>query len=582
MTRTSFTLGTSLALLALLAPHTTAATPFDVVDQLLADGQKKLVQGDAAAALELFQQANGQSSGAPRTELWVLRAHMALGQKNDAMGRAEELEAKAALTERQADYLRGSFSYILAEELVAGGSRNNPGFHYMDAQKFLGLALAEAPDAYLDGWRTLAFAARKAGDGEGAEVAVREALKRLPDDPTTHTLGAEVLVANGVAGLTSTDEAVAAAAKAKVHEGVALADRAVELLGDDKRNAVALASAHLQRGVAQLWLGDKDAGAAAYAAAMGWDPTQVDFAQLWGSFQDADQRPVPFVAVLTDGAAQFEQRWGEATSSDATLLWWLAFGEQALAQYEAAEAHFLSAVKKFPAYTNSWWHAGLCRYFRQDYAGAVKHWRENAAVSRENLIASVTADLATNDAILLYVEGKRFGDATDAEGAADAVFIAEVRLQALPTSETSHKNWNNLGLFCRDTGDLLRRAGKEEDEHKTVAQYYDLAYRAYERANELKPGMPYYMNDWAVILHYCLDRDHQQALDLYAQATEVAERMLKQGGLDKDEKSLVEIALRDSKNNRARLVRTLEERKKREAEKGGTGGEGGGGEGGRE
>jgi hypothetical protein len=89
--------------------------------------------------------------------------------------------------------------------------------------------------------------------------------------------------------------------------------------------------------------------------------------------------------------------------------------------------------------------------------------------------------------------------------------------------------------------------------------------------------MPYYMNDWAVILHYSLDRDHQRALDLYAQATEIAERMLKQGGLSKEEKDLVEIALRDSKNNRAQLVRTLEERKKREQEKPGDGGGDGGG-----
>lgn len=577
MSLTSIPFGQSLALFALLTPLASAAAHPDVVDQLLADGQRKLVQGDAAAALELFQQANGHSSGAPRTELWVLRAQMASGSKNDAMNRGEELGTKGQLSEGEVNYLKGSFSYILAEEHVAGGSRNNPGIHYEAAQDYLGRALASAPDAYLDGWRTLAFAARKAGDGKSAEVAVREALKRLADDATTQSLGAEILVANGIAGIESPDEAVATAAKAKVREGIALADRAVQLLGSDKQNAAALASAHLQRGVAQLYLADKDAAAKAYAAAMGWDPTQVDFGSLWtpAAFLDADQRPVPFVAVLTDGAQQFERRWGKATSSDATLLWWLAYGEQALAQYEAAEAHFLTAVKKFPAYTNSWWHAGLCRYFRQDYAGAVKHWRENAAVSRENLVASVAADLATNDAILFYVEGKRFGDATDVVGAADAVFIAELRVQALPTSETSHKNWNNLGLFCRDTGDMLRRAGKTEDEHKTVEQYYDLAYRAYERANELKPGMPYYMNDWAVILHYCLDRDHQRALDLYAQATEVAERMLKQSGLDKDEKSLVEIALRDSKNNRARLVRTLEERKKRE--QGGGDGTGGGG-----
>lgn len=560
------------ALALFLAPlaHTTPAA--DQVDDLVASGKQKLVAGDVAGALEAFQQANGLTSGAPRTELWVLRAQMESGRKNDAMGRAEELEGKGQLAERQVDYLRGTFSYLIAEELVAGGSRGgNPGFHYQDAQRFLDLALAADPDSYPDGWRTLASAARKAGDGARAETAVRDALKRLTQDGATHLLAAEVLVANGVPELAAEDEATKAAAQAKVREGIAFAEKAAALFGDDTARASSLASAHAQRGVAHLWLGDKDAAAKAYAAAMEWDPTQVDFGTLWGAMQDADNRPVPFVAALSEGAQRFERRWGKSTASDATLLWWLGFGEYSLAKYEEAEARFVAAVKKFPAYTNSWWYAGLSRYFRQDYAGAVAHWRENRAVSPENLVASVTSDLRTNDAILAYVEGKRFGDGSDAAGAADAAFVAEVRCDANPEDD---KVWNNLGLFSRDAGDLLRRSGKEADEHRTVAQYYEQAFQGYERANALKPGKPYYMNDWAVILHYCLDRDHQKALDLYANATEIAERMLKQGGLSAEEKGLVEIALRDSKNNRARLVKTLEDRKKRDQEKPADGGGG--------
>ncbi|MEZ6015283.1 MAG: hypothetical protein R3F49_09230 [Planctomycetota bacterium] len=570
MTPHQLTLG--LGLLGLgLAPTVAAYTaPFDVVDELLASGQQKLIAGDAKGALEAFEQANGLSSGAPRTELWVLRAQMENGRKNDAMGRVEELEGKGALTERQADYLRGTFSFLVAEEQVAGGSRGgNPGFHYNDAQSFLKLALAANPDAYPDAWRTLADASRKGGDGEGAEVAVRGALQRLDGDPRTNMLAAEILVANGVADLGAEDEAVKAAAQAKVREGIAHAERAAALLGSDRRNAAALASAHAQRGVAQLWLGDKDAAVKAYADAMEWDPTQLDFGQLWGSLQDENQRPTVFVAALAEGAKRFEKRWGKATNADSTMLWWLGFGEQTIAKYEDAEAHFLSAVKKFPAYTNSWWYAGMCRYFRQDYPGAVAHWREHAAASRENLVASISENLAGNDQILLYVEGKRFGNGDDAAGVADAAFIAGVRADATPTN---HRIWNNLGLFCRDAGDLLKRAGKDGDEYHTVSEYYERAYSAYERANELAPGKPYYMNDWAVILHYCLDRDHQKALDLYANATEIAERMLKQGGLDDEEKGLVEIALRDSKSNRARLVKLLEERKKREQERTGSGG----------
>lgn len=551
------------AALPLTVPHV------DVVDDLLLTGQKKLLAGDSAGALEAFEQAHGLAGGLPRTELYVLRAQLERGRRNDAVTRGEELERKGQLTEAQVDYLRGTTMYLAAEEILNGTPPGNPGHRYQDAHDFLKSAVTAAPDAYLDGWYLLASASRKAGQGETAERAVREALKRLADFAPTYVLGAEILVANGVQDLGSDDAATAEAARAKVREGSALAERAAALYGDDKGKATAIAGAHLQRGVAALWLGDKDAASAAYAEALGWDPTQADFGQLWGALQDDDKRPAPFVAALTEGAKRFERRWGSATASDATLLWWLGYGEFTLGQYEPAEGHFLTAVKKFPAYTNSWWYAGLSRYHRQDYAGAVVHWRENATASRENLVASVLQDLRVNEAILEYVIGKRYGDASDPAGTADAVFLAELRGNATPTN---HKVWNNLGLFARDTGDLLARAGKEGDAFKTVQEYYELAYRGYQRANELLPGKPYYMNDWAVILHYCLDRDHQRALDLYAQATEIAERMLKQGGLEEDEKGLVQIALRDSKNNRARLVRMLEERKKREQEK--TGGDG--------
>lgn len=538
----------------------------DVVDDLLAAGQQKLIAGDIAGALEAFNQAHGHTQGAARTEVWVLRAQMESGRKNDAMNRADMLEGKGELPAVDADYLRGTFAYLTAEELIAAGTRNaNPMFHYQESREALGKALAAQPDAYPDAWRTLAWACRKADEGEAAEVAVRGALARLADDPRTNLLGAEVLVANHAAAVASEDEAVASAAKERVHEGIGLAERAVKLFGDDRKAAPSIASAHLQRGVAALWLGDKELAAGAYAAAIESDPTQVDFGSLWNSFQDVDQRPGPFVALLADGAARFERRWGKATNADSTLLWWLGFGEFTLAKYEGAEQHFIAAVEKFPAYANSWWYAGMCRYYRQDYAGAAQHWRQNWASSAENLVATVTSNLGQNDPILAYVEGKLM----EAGDAATASFIAQVRCGASPTND---RVWNNLGLFCRDAGDNLKRSGKDGDDHKTVAEYYELANSAYERANELAPNKPYYLNDWAVILHYCLDRDHQRALEMYANATELAERMLKQGGLSDEEKGLVEIALRDSKNNRAQLVRLLENRKKKKPADGDGGG----------
>jgi len=554
----------------------------DVIDDLLATGKQKLLKGDNAGALEAFEQANGLAAGAPRTELWVLRAMMSNGRKNDAIKRADELDRAGTLTGAPNDYLSGMFAYLLAEELVAAGSQGAAiGLHYEDAKTFLKRAVEAAPDEFVDAWRTLAKSARMTGDGETAEVGVLGALARLPEDPETLALAAQILVANGVPDLGSEDTARAAAAQAKVRRGAEMAERAASLYGADSARASARASAiagaHLQRGVALLWLGEKEAAQGAYTDALEWDPTQVDFGQLWPSLLDDDKRPVPFIDVLGKGAARFEKRWGKSTHSDSTLLWWLGFGEFSLGRYEPAEEHFIAAVTKFPAYTNSWWYAGLCRYNRQDYVGAVPHWRKHWAIAPQNLVDTVRADLGTNIPILTYVEGTLYKKGH----LADAVFVAQIKTAVAPEDD---KAWNNVGLFARDTGDGLRRAGKERDEHHTVAEYYDLAYAAYERANELKPNQPHYLNDWAVILHFCLDRDHQRALDMYANATELAERMLKQGGLDDETKGLVEIALRDSKDNRARLVKTLEERKKQKDDAGTPpadgGGDGSGGQGG--
>jgi hypothetical protein len=84
---------------------------------------------------------------------------------------------------------------------------------------------------------------------------------------------------------------------------------------------------------------------------------------------------------------------------------------------------------------------------------------------------------------------------------------------------------------------------------------------AYERALALEPKNPAYLNDTAVILHYNLRRDFERALALYAEATVEANRLLEAGGLDPETKDVVQIALRDSKNNRRTLERQLEKAK---------------------
>ena len=51
----------------------TAAPAADAVDDLIAEGRRKLVARDPAGALESFEKAHAKSGGKERTELWILR-----------------------------------------------------------------------------------------------------------------------------------------------------------------------------------------------------------------------------------------------------------------------------------------------------------------------------------------------------------------------------------------------------------------------------------------------------------------------------------------------------------------------------
>ncbi|MBU0754866.1 MAG: tetratricopeptide repeat protein [Planctomycetes bacterium] len=95
---------------------------------------------------------------------------------------------------------------------------------------------------------------------------------------------------------------------------------------------------------------------------------------------------------------------------------------------------------------------------------------------------------------------------------------------------------NDYGLLCRDTGQ------------------YEEAFSAYEKAVELDPKNPNYLNDCALILHYHLHRDLDRAEAMYNQAIEEAGKILQDtSGLDEATVETIQTALRDATNNKALL-----------------------------
>ena len=111
---------------------------------------------------------------------------------------------------------------------------------------------------------------------------------------------------------------------------------------------------------------------------------------------------------------------------------------------------------------------------------------------------------------------------------------------------------------------------KEKASDPEVLAYYEASLAAYERAVEIEPENPNYLNDLAVVLDYNLHRELERALELYDRARESAQKLMDDPEVDEQLKAnFIEVALRDSTNNARRLRKQLEKEKKEreEAEK---------------
>lgn len=335
-------------------------------------------------------------------------------------------------------------------------------------------------------------------------------------------------------------------------------DRAVELYGEPETPAGrrGLAEAAFQLGYVHAWKQDTESAAAAFTLAMGWDPSAVAFDQLFGILEAERYRQ-----ALAEGAEAFRERYGEGGNSDATLLWWLGYLSFATGEYEAADRAFVASVRKFPAYGNAWFYAFRSRYSQQDYPGALEALRTYWKSDPPGVIGMVQQELELNVSILEWVTSwcAREGDL------GGAVFVSRVLAESQPDNANY---WNNLGLFHRDHGaGLQARYGERasEEQRAETMDHFERSFAAYERALELVPGHPVYLNDGAVLLHYYLERDYDEALERYDRAAAQAEEWLGRSDLSDEDRGLVQIALRDARDNKRKLERKIEKEKKRRA-----------------
>ena len=543
--------------LALAAPALAA----DEIDDLIAEGRHLLEGGRAEAAEAVFQKAADTDGGTLRTRMWVLRAWQDQGRINDALREIDALVEDGAKGD-DVDYLYGMAFARRADDLISSNAAGNAlAMNLMDAQAFLERVTAADPERYRDGLLPLARAAWFNQDLEASTMAVERAVERFPKDPHAwYQRGRTALSAFGVAQGDASDPEGVDALWARALESF---QKSVALFGEPEEPfaKTALAQAALQLGYTHQWREQKAEAGDAFVIAMEWDPTVVAYDTLNGFFELE-----VFRDVLGRGAAAYEARYGKETQSDATLLWWYGWTLFSTSKYKEAEPVFVRVLEKWPDYTNSWYYLARARYSNQDYREAIEAFRQMWTVDAEGLIAAVQGDSLNLD-ILEYLTGLCYQVQKYEEATAVKTIMAE-------SQPDNAFYWNDLGLFHRDHGDKLKREAKEGDE-EAVARYmelYEASIKAYGRALDLEPENPAFLNDAAVIYHYCLQRDYDRARDMYVRSNELATKLLEDSSLEARRRQLYEVAKRDSADNLAKLEKKIEREKKRKG-KGKAGGE---------
>lgn len=539
------------------------------VEALIAKGRMLLDAGKAAEALPVFEQAAQADKDSLRTRLWVVRTWLALGRTEDALAAVDELQGKGAKGP-ELDYLFGMSFFLSAQRDVAAGTTSSvTGAQFDDAVRFLSKATEKDDERFRDAHAALAEAAWFTQDLELARKAVERAVKLAPTDGGVQHLRGRIAMSQYV--VEKDDEAKKASAEGHWQAAVDAFQSAAKLLAakGDAPSVKLAADARVQLGNAYMWKQQKNEAKVAYADAIGLDPDAAPFQQIFQSIGGEN-----FIGALEAGREGWKKHHTGASAADATLSWWLGYAYFDQKRFEESEKAFEDAVKKNPAFTNSWYYIFRARYDRRDFEHAVEALKHNHEIDAPGLVASLNFDRDLNLARLDYLVGWCV-DEEKHPGAVrnlDAAFLSEVSAAVAP--ETA-RYYNNLGLFLRDEGDVLRGTNNGALDEPTkkfdaavVAKLWERAYEAYRKSLELEPENPGYLNDTAVMLHYYLVRDLPEAKALYEKSHRRAEEELARPDLSPDLRSWFETAKRDSGNN-LRLLEELMEKLAREKAGGG-------------
>ena len=420
------------------------------------------------------------------------------------------------------------------------------------------------PDPYLELSKVYDFL----GDVEAGAEAVHEAVKRAPDRTDVKILEADTaykVFRN--AGATGTP----------ANEVRKLQKKAADLYAALREAHPELADAHM--GLAALFEADRkwDEAAKAYIEALGRDPERIQaYNRLVAVFTLRDQKtkgeddaaesevegvgtepetetgteePPTLAEALAEVLDQVEKRFPGKEQRLATPLYYLGYARFHGGDLEACIQDFKRSAKLNPAYrTASYYHVLRASADLSEHDRAVKILLNMIKSDPEGLTYFMQNDrdfyakTYPSFSFLAYnmVNQGRLDDAR------------KINAQLLRVVENDASLYNNYAFTCRET------------------KHYEDSYNAYEKALELDPTNPSYLNDAALILHYHLHRDLDKAEALYTKAREEAQRQLNDKSTSAFDLDAARTALRDATNNLGLLKRgVMRERQEQGQDQGG-------------
>jgi tetratricopeptide (TPR) repeat protein len=524
----------------------------ETVDELLAAGRGALEAGALEEAQAHFDRA-AELDGTPATRVWVVRGWLARGQIDEALGATDELK-QAGADEQDLNYLYGLGFHAAALREAAGGGGTFTQSRFEDAIGFLKSATEADLERYGDGLLPMAEAAWYAQQLATAAEAAVSATERRPWDGNAYLMLGRIefsrySAALGVDGATTLqDEHWSAALEAFEGALQAFVEPKVEL--DQYRRA----EAEIQIGHLYLWKEELEQAAAAYGEAMAWDPRAVDFNQVLSAIGEE-----PMLAALSAARERFPGLHAAEHPGEPLLSWWDGFVSYTAFEMERAEAAFYDTLEANPDITNAWYYLFRAAHAQRKFDEALVALRAIWHQDPDTLLTSFQGDLSRNvsavESLVRWLTDEN--EQPDGERYREAALLEEIRTRLEPTNP---RYWNNLGLFLRDHGDQIKLARPRPDKQQLDTLWRD-AYAAYLTTLELAPDHPAYLNDTAVMLHYYLKRDWDEAQSLYERAVARAEEELAREDLASDLREWYTTALGDAQTNLKRLERMRTDRR---------------------